>query len=492
MKLKKFLFFDQNYDITESLLIRSKYVKTFSCFLEKNYQLLTCRMQIISRDGKKTYSFKPILFILLIGFSAYMLFNIQKMGDIFKGILVFDFDINKSGNYSLKGTYFACKTVDTSLATDEYQFTKLPTENLYIYSAFLDLRSQKRFIKIIGMSGFVVNNLHKVYCQIYYEDGAMISVSGVTQKAKVNSPFVYIQSIYVCEEPLGINPVAVSLSGKLCLDTPSTRRKVNIRYNKRDDEVPNKYLLCLNTIFNFRHPKKLIAFIEYQKMLGLARIIVYDFYLPSEEVMKVVKYYVQDGILSVQPWKLPVQSDDITYETKERKLLKYYGQLMQVNDCMYRNMNDYKYVLSADLDEYVVFHNSSIKTYPQLMKIIESKFNGSAGYRFKRVLLCLSKREMETDADHLFLFKTSRSKHKHGMSKSIYNPRKVLRMHVHIPTEYLGILQHVKIPANLALIYHYRQHKLQYCHKYTNATLKIASKLQSKVDSVFNQIFQTS
>ena len=78
------------------------------------------------------------------------------------------------------------------------------------------------------------------------------------------------------------------------------------------------------------------------------------------------------------------------------------------------------------------------------------------------------------------------------MSKSIYNPRKVLRMHVHIPTEYLGNLQQVKIPANLALIYHYRRHKLQYCHKYTNATLNMASKLQSKVDSVFNQIFQTS
>ena len=78
-----------------------------------------------------------------------MLFNIDKIGEFFEGILVFDIDINKGVNYSFKGTYFACKPVDTSLATDEYKFTKLPTENLYIYSAFLDLRSQKRFIKLL-------------------------------------------------------------------------------------------------------------------------------------------------------------------------------------------------------------------------------------------------------------------------------------------------------------------------------------------------------
>ena len=450
-------------------------------------------MQIVSRKGKKTYSFKPVLFILLIGFSVYILFNIDKIGELFEGISVFDIDVNKGGNYSFKGTYVTCKPVDTSLATDEYKFTKLPTENLYIYSAFLDLRSQKRFIKIIGMSGFILNNLYKVYCQIYYEDGAMISVSGVIQKGmRASTHFVYIQSIYVCEEPLGINPVAVSLSGKICLDAASARRKVHIRYKKTDEEVPNKYLLCLNTIYKFSHPKKLIAFIEYQKMLGLTRIIVYDLYLPSEEVMKVVKYYVRDGILSVQPWKLPGQSDNITYEPTGRKIIKYYGQLMQINDCMYRNMNEYKYVLSADLDEYVIFNNSSVTTYPQLMEIVESQLNDSAGYRFERILLCLSKNETLSDADYIFLFKTSRSNHQYGLSKSIYNPRKILRMRVHTLTEYLGILKQVKIPENLALIYHYRRHKLQYCHKYTNATLKMASKLQTKVDDVFNQIFQTS
>ena len=126
------------------------------------------------------------------------------------------------------------------------------------------------------------------------------------------------------------------------------------------------------------------------------------------------------------------------------------------------------------------------------MKIVESELNDSAGYSFEHILLCLSKNETLTDADHLFLFKTSRSNHQYGLSKSIYNPRKILRMRVHNPTKYLGILKQVKIPANLALIYHYRRHKLEYCHTYTNTTLKMASKLQSKVDNVFNQIFQTS
>ena len=73
-------------------------------------------MQIVSRKGKKTYSFKPVLFILLIGFSAYILFNIDKIADFFKGILVFDIDINKGGNYSFKGTYFACKPVNTNFS----------------------------------------------------------------------------------------------------------------------------------------------------------------------------------------------------------------------------------------------------------------------------------------------------------------------------------------------------------------------------------------
>ena len=445
-------------------------------------------MQQAFSNWKYKYWYKQFLIICLFGFSTYVWLNMDKVRNYFQLVVPYrdngaDYKLGQNENYSV------CQNVSVTMVINEYKFDKLPTMNLYIYSAYLDLRTNERLIKVIGMSDFVLKNHHKLYCQIYYKNGTMVSVSRVIQKARIQTSFLYVQSLYVCEEPLGINPVAVSLSGKICLDTPSTRRKVNIRYNKRDDEVPNKYLLCLNTIFRFKHPKKLIAFIEYQRMLGLTRIIVYDFYLPSEEVMKVIKYYIRDGILTVQPWKLPVKSDGTKWPNGKR-ILKYYGQHMQINDCMYRNMNDYKYILSSDLDEYVVFQNPNIQTYQTLMEAVEKKQLKSASYRFESAFLCLSKEDVKKDADLVFLFKTYRANYNFGLTKSIYNPRKVLRMTVHQPVEYLGITKQVHIPNDQAVIHHYRRHNIKDCYLTTNKTLKLASKLQNKVNQVFNEIFK--
>jgi len=88
----------------------------------------------------------------------------------------------------------------------------------------------------------------------------------------------------------------------------------------------------------------LVEFIEVNRVLGAQK---FQLYVQSvgPRVASCMRVYARRGIVDIQPWILPSDIAGGTY---------YHGQVMAINECLYRMMYLSKYVISQDLDELIV------------------------------------------------------------------------------------------------------------------------------------------
>ena len=133
--------------------------------------------------------------------------------------------------------------------------------------------------------------------------------------------------------------------------------------------------LCLKPIHsNYSDWFELITFVELQKILGVSKIVVYNESM-SKDVSCILRYYdQQEHLISVMAWDLYAKSNiRITspYDWWDKKNnLRNRGGLASVNDCFYRNMNDYQYLFSVDLDEFIIPHIH--ETIPEMLQYLKS------------------------------------------------------------------------------------------------------------------------
>jgi hypothetical protein len=65
----------------------------------------------------------------------------------------------------------------------------------------------------------------------------------------------------------------------------------------------------------------------------------------SEEVSCLLSGDIEEGVVEVLPWKLDMES---------QKEICTEGLFAALNDCLYRNMNSFKYLMMIDLDELII------------------------------------------------------------------------------------------------------------------------------------------
>ena len=65
----------------------------------------------------------------------------------------------------------------------------------------------------------------------------------------------------------------------------------------------------------------------------------------SEEVNCLLSHYIKEGVVEVLPWKLDMDS---------QKEIRTEGLFAALNDCLYRNMNSFKYLMLIDMDELII------------------------------------------------------------------------------------------------------------------------------------------
>ena len=133
--------------------------------------------------------------------------------------------------------------------------------------------------------------------------------------------------------------------------------------------------LCLKPIHsNYSDWFQLITFVELQKILGVSKIVVYNESM-SKDVSCILRYYDErEHLISVMAWDLYAKSNirvTSPYDWWDKKNnLRNRGALAAVNDFLYRNMNDYQYLFSVDVDEFIIPHIH--ETIPEMLQYFKS------------------------------------------------------------------------------------------------------------------------
>ena len=183
--------------------------------------------------------------------------------------------------------------------------------------------------------------------------------------------------ILTCEVPSNLRPSPCEVSVSLH-SAYNPRATGNIRVPiMRLRNTPAKKLdfgICVPPLFGYIPSTTLIEFIELTKILGAQHFMFYAHQIPRE-IQKVLRYYESIGVATVVHWDLPVTD----------KAIWYHGQLLAINDCLYRSMHKFKYVAFNDIDEFIVPHRHG--NWTDMMRHIETSLTGDnktySGYSFQ-------------------------------------------------------------------------------------------------------------
>ena len=110
-----------------------------------------------------------------------------------------------------------------------------------------------------------------------------------------------------------------------------------------------KFAVCVPPLFGHIPSTTLIEFVELSRLLGASHVIFYVYKVTSA-IQKVLEYYQEQGLVTIINWDLPVRDNNIWYN----------GQIIAINDCLYRTMHRFSHVVFNDIDEFLVphLHNS--------------------------------------------------------------------------------------------------------------------------------------
>ena len=126
----------------------------------------------------------------------------------------------------------------------------------------------------------------------------------------------------------------------------------------RPSGVPHNFATCVPPLFGNVGINQLTEFIEMTRALGSEHITFYD-YNVGKSSRAVLDYFAEQGLVSIIPWTLPSHINNGMW---------YYGQLLAIQDCLYRNMHSAYYVSFNDIDEYIVPHGPELKDWADMVR----------------------------------------------------------------------------------------------------------------------------
>ena len=209
---------------------------------------------------------------------------------------------------------------------------------------------------------------------------------------------------------------------------------------------------------------KLVESIEVNRLFGAKHFIFYN-YSSGPNVDNILRSYTKDGVTEVIKWNIPLEIISNIH---------YFGQLMAINDCLYRLSSKVGYILFADLDEIAVprKHNN----WENLIKFVTengilTKF-GSFNFRstvfpplaHKKYNALLSFEVPDS------MFRVNRSTHIFPQvyrAKFIAVARKVETCGIHFVWKHYKGYRRIILDMALGLLHHYREGFIKAGEKFT-------------------------
>ena len=258
------------------------------------------------------------------------------------------------------------QTLDTSEATFQ------------IFGAYWDVRQGNKMAPTVRLLAMVnqVDFKVKTYCQLWFKKKVIVTT--LTWKYYIwnknwgtqNGTYQpYLISCKVPKEHKKDPPIAVSLVDAQC-NTPTNILKI---YDNRLDEKRDFGVCVKGLDFHGDISKRLVEWIELLRLLGTSKIFIYQFHV-HDNTKRVLEYYEGQGLVEVTPLTLPGSLPNVPYLQhsflRANPLSRKINEIVPYNDCLYKHMYEYKYIVLLDLDEVIVPVNG---TWKDLMRNVQDE-----------------------------------------------------------------------------------------------------------------------
>ncbi|KAH9488529.1 hypothetical protein Btru_062177 [Bulinus truncatus] len=351
--------------------------------------------------------------------------------------------------------------VDQLGIPDNPRFQQINEHDAWVFSAFYDIVNNQSLIRLFGSQA--VNIDDTVFCYIFEKDTASTAVGKriflLTGRGKRSN---YVS--YECEISKDSHPTSVSLTFKKS-DTPTNLFKVFY-----PPPLQRNFTVCHAGLYNYRNYKLLIQSVELNRVFGAEHIFVYNISV-SNETDAVLRYYQKQNFLTVIPFLLPVSQ------------AQYQGQILAMNDCLYRNKGVSRFIAFVDTDEliipnhhdnwydliakidedfYATRKNSNIRLGSYLFEstFFQDRPSSSEWQAIKLNNTLTSEEERILEQCSLTVFThVKQLKHTFGRlrTKTIVRTELIMFSTVHFTYSHRGTAVNYPISVNLALLHHQRK-----------------------------------
>ncbi|KAG1973994.1 glycosyltransferase family 92 protein [Pimephales promelas] len=239
----------------------------------------------------------------------------------------------------------------------------------FMVSAFIDHRLDGviRVISIINRDS--LQPLYCVYCSTVYD---CRTVQADVQIHTDHFSFPYGASDVICKgkHVQDATHVLITTDGKDSVD--SKMEYLPIRNKVARETFKFNFTICISNLFgDYNNVLQFAQTIEMYKLLGVQHVVIYKTKC-GPDLKKLLKHYETEGILEIVSWPIdkflnPSSGWNINTHKGD---IQYYGQLVTLNECIYRHMYQSRYVLLNDIDEIIMPYKHS--NLPLLMEDLQS------------------------------------------------------------------------------------------------------------------------
>jgi hypothetical protein len=167
--------------------------------------------------------------------------------------------------------------------------------------------------------------------------------------------------LLTCRLPTASNNIIFERPCRIGISNDATDSKqiVNLtlfRTTGLNDINNGQMAMCIPPLFGHVSTKTLVEFIELTHLIGFSHMVFYWTNRENDTAIgldNVLQHYRNIGRISIIEWTLPnvlVTSSNAAYAG----LVWYHGQLLAINDCLYRTMHAFNRVAFNDIDEYII------------------------------------------------------------------------------------------------------------------------------------------
>ncbi|KFM82603.1 hypothetical protein X975_11956, partial [Stegodyphus mimosarum] len=335
-------------------------------------------------------------------------------------------------------------------------------DKFLVYSAYWDDRFDlSNYVRVMAI--MVTKNPPSTFCRLVMSDDTAIDVPVVKKIMNEHWRLKYASYFLTCEVSKKLKaPLKVLMSLHRNFTSaallPVYQNKENIASPKGD------FAVCVKPLhYHYDRATWLVEFIELHRILGVEHFFFYN-HSVGPNVDSLLRAYIRQNIVTVLPWSLPVRS---------QKQIRTEAIFSSLNDCVFRTMYLFNYVVMLDFDEYIIPREH--ESYSEMIQQLEDdnkRIRGKPGsFVFRNTFFYLYWEndttvygvEPEKPPDFtpylITQYKTRRlstSMKVGSRSKYIVVPERVIEVGNHVVWRHTSGSRAIQVPDTVALLHHYR------------------------------------